>query len=225
MAEVIKNSGIPTLGDIHSGDLEKAKESNQLTVLLNQPPKASWIKTHPIHKKVKYLPIQRVEYLLSAIFLDWSVEVREFKMIANSVCVSVRLMFKNPLTHQTEWTDGVGAAPLQTDKDAGAINWDKIKNDAVMKALPAAESYAIKDAAEKLGKIFGKDLNRADQIMYDSLSGRFDNLAELKDAKEKVKEFETVDGLMEWAMEHELIDSPDFENIIKARKEELEPNE
>ena len=38
-----------------------------------------------------------------------------------------------------------------------------------MKAAPAAESYAIKDAAEKLGKIFGKDLNRKDVIGYESL--------------------------------------------------------
>ena len=35
---------------------------------------------------------------------------------------------------------------------------------------PAAESYAVKDAAEKIGKIFGKDLNRADQIVYDELA-------------------------------------------------------
>jgi len=39
-----------------------------------------------------------------------------------------------------------------------------------MKAAPAAESYAVKDAAEKIGKIFGKDLNRADQIVYDELA-------------------------------------------------------
>jgi hypothetical protein len=40
-----------------------------------------------------------------------------------------------------------------------------------MKAAPAAESYAVKDAAEKIGKIFGKDLNRKDEIIYDSLIG------------------------------------------------------
>ena len=67
------------------------------------------------------------------------------------------------------WQDGVGAAPLQTDKGAGAIDFNKIKNDAVMKAAPAAESYAVKDATEKIGKLFGKDLNRADKILYDSL--------------------------------------------------------
>jgi hypothetical protein len=31
-------------------------------------------------------------------------------------------------------------------------------------AAPAAESYALKDAAEKLGRIFGKDINRKDTI-------------------------------------------------------------
>ena len=38
-----------------------------------------------------------------------------------------------------------------------------------MKAAPAAESYAVKDAAEKIGKLLGKDMNRADRIMYDTL--------------------------------------------------------
>ena len=67
------------------------------------------------------------------------------------------------------WQDGIGAAPIQTDKGAGAMQWDKAKSDAVMKAAPAAESYAVKDAAEKIGKLFGKDMNRADKIMYDTL--------------------------------------------------------
>jgi len=31
-----------------------------------------------------------------------------------------------------------------------------------MTGLPAAESFAIKDAAEKIGRLFGKDLNRKD---------------------------------------------------------------
>jgi len=38
-----------------------------------------------------------------------------------------------------------------------------------MKALPAAESYAIKDAAEKLGQIFGSNLNRKDTVQTDTI--------------------------------------------------------
>ena len=51
-----------------------------------------------------------------------------------------------------------------------------------MMAAPSAESFAIKDAAEKLGKIFGKDLNRKDAMAYDSLikinEDRFNNIAQ-----------------------------------------------
>ena len=38
---------------------------------------------------------------------------------------------------------------------------------------PAAESYAVKDAAEKIGKLFGKDLNRKDNINYDNLKDKY----------------------------------------------------
>lgn len=41
-------------------------------------------------------------------------------------------------------------------------------------ALPGAESYAIKDAAEKIGRVFGKDLNRKELMAYENLSGRYE---------------------------------------------------
>ena len=72
------------------------------------------------------------------------------------------------------WQDGIGAMAIQTDKGKGAMDWNYTKPDGVMKAAPAAESYAFKDAAEKIGKLFGKDMNRADQIAYDSLASTFE---------------------------------------------------
>jgi len=137
--------------------------------LLNAEPPKDWVKEHPVFKKVRYLPIERVEYLLTRIFLKWNVEVKVVQVIANSVVTTIRLYYQDPMSDQMLWQDGIGAAPLQTDKGAGAVDFNAIKSDAVMKAAPAAESYAIKDAAEKIGKLFGKDLNRADKIMYDSL--------------------------------------------------------
>ena len=41
-----------------------------------------------------------------------------------------------------------------------------MSSGAIQMWAPSAESFAIKDAAEKLGKIFGKDLNRKDDIAY-----------------------------------------------------------
>jgi len=162
------NRKLPTLQELRS-DIELKADQNALNVLLNAEPPKDWVKEHPVFKKVRYLPIERVEYLLTRIFLKWNVEVKAVQVIANSVVITIRLYYQDPMSDQMLWQDGIGAAPLQTDKGAGAVDFNAIKSDAVMKAAPAAESYAIKDAAEKIGKLFGKDLNRADKIMYDSL--------------------------------------------------------
>jgi len=164
------NKNLPTIQDLRS-DLPTKADQNDLNVILNNEPLKEWVKQHPFAKNVKYLPIERVEYLLTRIFLKWYVEIKSAQVAANSIVVTVRLFYQDVLSNEMLWQDGIGAAPLQTDKGAGAVDFNAIKSDAVMKAAPAAESYAIKDAAEKIGKLFGKDLNRADKIMYDSLAG------------------------------------------------------
>lgn len=185
---------LPVLQDLYN-DKALAIKSDDLNVLLNAEPKKEWLKDHPMAKNVKYIPIERVEYLLTALFQKWYVEIRDTKLIANSVVVTVRLHYQNPITGEMIYQDGIGANPLQTNKNAGATDWTQIKSDAVMKAAPAAESYAIKDAAEKIGKIFGKDMNRADKIMYDTLSGRFDDPNATQDLIIRLKEFENYDEL------------------------------
>ena len=162
---------LPALTDLYDGDLELKADQSKLAVLLNQNPKSDWIREHPFAKGVKYIPIGRVEYLLTRLFIKWHVEVKNVQTVANSVVVTVRLHFQNIENDEWSWQDGIGAAPIQTEKDSGAMDWNKVRTDSVMKAAPAAESYAIKDAAEKIGKIFGKDLNRKDEILYDSIAG------------------------------------------------------
>ena len=153
---------LPALKDLYDGDLELKQGQNELNILLNQHPKSDWIKEHPFAKGVKYIPIERVEFLLTRLFIKWRVEVKAIQTIANSVVVTIRLHYQNIENNEWSWQDGIGAAPIQTEKDSGAMNWDRVRTDSVMKAAPAAESYAVKDAAEKIGKIFGKDLNRKD---------------------------------------------------------------
>lgn len=168
---------IPTLKELIA-DTELTLADNALMVILNQPPPATWLAEHPIAKvkngegkevPLPYLPINRIEYLLSKIYGKWWVEVKSVVCIANSVVVTVRLFVTNPITNEVEWNDGVGASPIQTDKNAGAMDWNAAKSNGVMIAAPAAETYAIKDAAEKFGKLFGKDLGRRDTMDYNAL--------------------------------------------------------
>ena len=174
---------LPTLKSLYDGDLELKGEQNKLNIILNQPPKKEWVRNHPFAKKdvtidnkkvkvpIEYIPIEIIEYLLTRLFIKWRVEVKTVQVVANSCVVTVRLHYQNIEDQEWSWQDGIGAAPIQTEANAGAMEWDKVRSDAVMKSAPAAETYAVKDAADKIGKIFGKDLNRKDAIMYDSLVG------------------------------------------------------
>jgi len=130
----------------------------QLNLILNGEPQEDWIKVLP-GTTVKYVPIQRLEWLLTSIFGQFKYEVKSVLVINDSISVVVRVHYYNPVLDVWEWADGVGAAPLMATEGEMAVAL----------ALPAAKSFAVKDAVEPLGKLFGKDLNRADQIAYDNL--------------------------------------------------------
>lgn len=163
--EKSNNKQLPALADLHH-DVEHAFKSDQLNLLLNQPVPDKWIKDHPFARNVKYIPIEKIEFLLTRIFQEWRVEILSEGPLFQSVYVKVRLHYKNPLSGEWSFHDGLGAVGVQTDAGKPASDLAAIKQDAIMKALPAAESYAIKDAAEKLGELFGKNLNRKDTLAF-----------------------------------------------------------
>jgi hypothetical protein len=147
-----------------------AIELDSINHLLNQEVPPAWLVAHPFVKSkgkpLMYLPIDKVEYLLTKIFLKWKVEVLSVTQLFNSVAVTIRLHYYNIATGEMSYHDGVGAVGIQTDKGASASDLSSIKADAVMKALPAAKSYAIKDAADHLGKLFGRDVGRSNTLSH-----------------------------------------------------------
>lgn len=218
MSDIAK---IPTLQELVS-DSEMSLKENALMVILNQEPPKQWLADHPTAKIKKvneegkeitvplpYLPIARVEYLLSRIYGKWWVEVLDSKVIANSVSVTVRVFVRNPITGEIDHNDGVGAAPIQTDKGAGAMDWNFAKSNGVQLALPAAKAYAIKDAAENFGKLFGKDITRKDVINYDTL---------LKDSvtpEDKLEEIKELYALKIETLDKDLV--KDIERVIEQQ--------
>lgn len=159
---------VPTMQELVETSEQDLKE-NALTVILNQPPPDKWLEAHPMIGGYKYLPIARVEYLLTRVFGKWWVTVKEVQVIANSVAVTITLHVTNPITGEIDIQEGVGAAPIQTKKGAGAMDWNQAQTTGVQMALPMAKTYAVKDAAEGFGKLFGKDVARKTQIDYTGL--------------------------------------------------------
>ena len=141
---------------------------DELRALLNNNPPDAWVKEHPYIKGHKYIPIDKVEFLLDKIFKRYRIEVIKTGMLMNAVEVTIRLHYFNVVTNEWDYHDGVGAVELQTEKGTGALKMDmsNVNRGAVSIALPVAKSYAIKDAADHIGRVFGRDLNRKDIIKF-----------------------------------------------------------
>lgn len=158
---------LPTIQELYN-DVELTKKKDDLMVLLNQPPHEPWVKQHPFINGYKYLPIDKVEYLLKRIFKDYKIEVLKTGMLLNCVEVTVRVHYSHPITGDWLYHDGVGASEIQTEKGSGHLKVDmsNINRGAVIMALPNAKSIAIKDACDHLGKVFGSDIMRKDTLNY-----------------------------------------------------------
>jgi hypothetical protein len=158
-------SNLPAIQDLY---LDKATTQKQdaLVVLLNQAPAPEWVKVHPFIKGYKYLPIERVEYLLRQIFKAYRIEITGQGTAFNGVWVTVRVHYRHPVTGEWEFHDGIGACQLQTAKGTSPADLANINNGALSMAFPIAKTVAIKDACDHFGKLFGSDLNRKDDITY-----------------------------------------------------------
>lgn len=201
MSQEIKlhENKLPTLQELYN-DPEEALKSDQLAVILNQQPPASWVKVHPFIKGYKYLPIDKIEYLLKRIFKRYRIEVLREGSSFNGVYVVVRVHYLHPLTGEWDFHDGIGAAQLQTASGKSAADLANINNGALSMAYPIAKTIAIKDATDHFGTTFGSDLNRKDTIQYsgdDKLATVAHTKAEQRLAKliEKANDRATLEAL------------------------------
>jgi hypothetical protein len=172
---------LPTLAEL-TQDIEVAYKNDQFNLLLNQEPPQKWVKEHPYIRGYKYLPIDKVEYLLTRIFKTYQVVITGQGTAFNGVWVTVRLIVKNPTNGESMQFDGIGAAQLQTKKDTSPADLQNINNGALSMAFPIAKSAALKDAADHIGKLFGADLNRKDTLSFQP----DENLLTFKSNKEKL---------------------------------------
>lgn len=174
-------NSITNIVEFDESQLGEMITTDKYLAIVNTNPPKSFIQPHPTAKNVKYIPIDKIEWLLTRLYQKWHVEILREGTMFNSVFVVIRLHYFNPVTKEWEQQEGVGAVGMQTAKGAAAADMNQILGDAVMKGLPAAESYAIKDAAEKIGRLFGKDLNRKDTYGFTPAYDTEDNKQKKKD--------------------------------------------
>lgn len=153
---------------------------------LNREPNKSELERTP-DGKAKTLPISFVEMTLDEIFLgQWGHRNYTTKVVANEVVGELELWVIHPITSREITRVGAAGIIIQVDKapdnlvgqqkNEWALNISNKKSNALDLGYPKLKAECIKNAAQSLGKVFGRDLNRkkADQfnVYYKSLTDK-----------------------------------------------------
>lgn len=112
--------------------------------------------------KARTLPISFVQMTLDELYFgQWDTTDPTYQQIFNEVVATVILTVIHPVTGRAQKRAGWASVIITQDKDAlvADFNMTKKKN-ALDLAFPKLGAEAFKSAAQSLGKIFGRDINR-----------------------------------------------------------------
>lgn len=137
---------------------------------LNREPDAGELDRTP-DGKAKTLPISFVEMTLDELFLgQWGTENFTSKVVANEVVGEIELWVIHPITGREIRRSGAAGIIIQVDKapeeiqgkerNQWALDILNKKSNALDLGYPKLKAECTKNAAQSLGKIFGRDLNR-----------------------------------------------------------------
>lgn len=156
--------------------MEKITTLQEFLALLNKEPDPKELMKTPDGKALT-LPISFVEMTLDEIFLgQWGTRDFTTKVIANEVVGELVLWCINPISQREITRVGAASIIIQVDKAPDNLvgkdrnNWSldpsNKKPNALDLGYPKLKAECIKNAAQSLGKIFGRDLNRKQADVY-----------------------------------------------------------
>jgi hypothetical protein len=134
---------------------------------LNREPNADDLDKTP-DGKARTLPISFIEMTLDEIFLgQWETSEPTYQQIFNEVVGSIVLTVWHPITGRTIRRVGFASIVITQDKDAQISDFNVTKKkNALDMSFPKLKAECTKNAAQTLGKIFGRDLNRKKTDTY-----------------------------------------------------------
>lgn len=161
------NSSVATSEDVTNIQDFREKLVN-FTKLLNTAPKPEKIQKH---QGYEYLPISSVEKDLDKMFFGLvQYECLSYNQIFNEIACHARIKVFHPVIQQWINYDGLGSAVIQQDANTKVIDFNQHKKpNALQLTLPKAYAEAIKNAAKKIGKRFGADINRKFEDEYEPI--------------------------------------------------------
>lgn len=176
-------------------DVTLLQKTEQFTTILNRDPKPESLDNTP-DGKAKTVTISHIEMTLDEMFFgQWSTENFKWSAISNEVQGSLELTVINPITGREIKRIGAASIIIQVDKtpdgltqtqrNEWALNPSNKKSNSMDLGFPKLKAECLKNAAQSLGKIFGRDLNRKIKDYYTPMISSRQELA--KDLTNKIE--------------------------------------
>ena len=149
-------------------DNEKTRlQLQEFMRMLNREPDPTEFQPTP-DGKAKTLPISYVEMTLDEIYLgQWDVSDTTYTQVFNEVVGTGLLTVWNPITGKPTRRSGFASIVITQDKDALLQDFNSTKKkNALDLSFPKLKAEITKNAAQTLGKVFGRDMNRKQQDTF-----------------------------------------------------------
>ena len=174
LAVIPKFDGITFLNQIESAETFSKKIKIFNGALDQEPIMPKNLKAEMIKKGLNagasqdfdYVSIAVVEEGLRQIFFrQVDFEIKQSYRDLNSFIVVASIRYKCPISQEYRVVDGIGSVKLQQDAGAKVQDFNMtMKANALELGVGIAYSRAIKNASKKLGRVFGSNLNRDEEL-------------------------------------------------------------
>ena len=162
--------------DMYPLSTETAEALQKFQTRLNSPPNDGGVESTP-DNKAKTVVISHIEMTLDEMFFgQWKTENFKWASIANEVQGSIELVCIHPVTGFELRRTGAASIIIMvdrvpdgvtgSDRNQWALNPSNKKANALDMAFPKLKAECLKNAAQSLGKVFGRDLNRKNRDEY-----------------------------------------------------------
>ena len=166
---------------VHTQTADELLRIQKFVSSLNNSDPISGVENTP-DNKAKTLTISHVEMTLDEYFFGlWSTENFKWSVIQNEVVGSLDLIVVHPMNGMFIRRTGAASIIIQVDKvpdeiknnskarNIHALSPENKKPNALDMGFPKLKAECLKNAAQSLGKIFGRDLNRKQKDTFNPL--------------------------------------------------------
>ena len=155
---------------------ETMGQLQKFTQRLNAEPDPLSVEQTP-DRKASTVVISHIETTLDELFFgQWRTEGFKWSPVANEIQGSLELVCIHPVTGFEIRRTGAASIVIMVDRapenlagqerNQWALNPSNKKPNALDMAFPKLKSECLKNAAQSLGKVFGRDLNRKNKDVY-----------------------------------------------------------